>query len=57
MRSENEISLPESSKSNSESAKSESKNGEIHRENAHGQIVESVQGDSDLFVPLTQSAR
>ena len=57
VRWENEISSPESSKANSKSAKSESKSEEIHRENTHRQIVKSVRGEDDLFVPLTQSAR
>jgi len=57
MRSESEISSRQPSKPNLKSAKSESESGEIHRKNAPGQIVESVYGRSDLFVPLTEPAR
>jgi soluble lytic murein transglycosylase-like protein len=55
--SESEISSPQPSKANSESAKSESKNDEIRRENPHEQIVESARSKNDLFIPLTQPAR
>jgi hypothetical protein len=57
VRSESETSSPEPSKTNSESAKSESKIGETHLENTPGQIVESAHSKNDLFIPLTQSAR
>jgi soluble lytic murein transglycosylase-like protein len=57
MRLEGKISFPQSSNSDSKSVKSKSKIGETRRENAPGQIVESVYGESDLFVPLTQPAR
>ncbi len=57
VRSEDENSSPEPSNPNSKSAKSESKIGQIHRKNASEQIVESVHGASDLFVPLSQLAR
>jgi len=57
MRSESEISSPQPLNSYSKSAKSESKSKRINRENASGQIVESVHGASDLFVPLMQLAR
>jgi hypothetical protein len=57
VRSKDENLPPELSNSDPKAAKSESKIGQIHRENAPGQIVESVYGGSDLFVPLTQPAR
>jgi hypothetical protein len=57
VRQEGEISSPQPSNSDSKSAKSESKIGQIHPENTSEQIVESVYGGSDLFVPLTQPAR
>jgi hypothetical protein len=57
IRSESEISSQKSSRPSSKSAKSESKIGQIHPENTSEQIVESVYGRSDLFVPLTQPAR
>jgi hypothetical protein len=57
MRPKDEDLPPELSNSDPKAARSESKIGQIHRENASGQIVESVHGGSNLFVPLTQSAR